>query len=253
VSDQVAPTTWLVVPCFNEAARLDRDGFFSLLDESVGVVLVDDGSTDDTAEILRAWSAADERVACLILPRNQGKGEAVRAGLRWALDHDAAFVGYIDADLATPPSEVHRLLGVLRDHDDLAVVMGSRVMRLGSALERQGHRHFTGRLYATAASYALNIPVYDTQCGAKFFRVTPTFRHAVASPFGSRWSFDVRLLQRLLDGAPDAPGLPLSSFYEVPLNEWRDVAGSKVRLVSAARAFAELWPVARTRRRSLRR
>ena len=119
-------------------------------------------------------------------------------------------------------------------------VFGSRVARLGSRIERSPVRHYSGRVFATVASVALGVAVYDTQCGAKVFRVNPNFIAAIESPFRSAWSFDVILLQRLLDGTPELPGLPVASFLEVPLDAWSDVGGSKVGLLGSVTA---LWDV----------
>ena len=69
---------------------------------------------------------------------------------------------------------------------------------MGTDIRRSAVRHYTGRLFATAGSLVLGVPVYDTQCGAKAFRVTDALRAALAEPFVSRWAFDVEVLGRLL-------------------------------------------------------
>ena len=110
-------------------------------------------------------------------------------------------------------------------------------------------RHYLGRAYATLASMALGISVYDTQCGAKVFRVNETFVDALVQPFPSQWTLDVELLHRLLGGGAAVPGLPATAFAELPLETWRDVGGSKLRLGSALRALVDLARIARSRRR----
>ena len=80
-------------------------------------------------------------------------------------------VGYFDADLATPVAELERLLAVIGKDPQLEAVLASRVALLGHSIQRKPTRHYLGRLYATAASLALGVAVYDTQCGAKLFRV----------------------------------------------------------------------------------
>ena len=127
-------------------------------------------------------------------------------------------------------------------------VFGSRVARLGSHIGRSAFRHYTGRVFATSASWALAVAVYDTQCGAKVFRVNENLVAAIETPFRSSWSFDVRLCQRLFDGTSELPGLPVSSFLEMPLEEWNDVAGSKVGVLGSAAALYDVLAIGVARR-----
>jgi hypothetical protein len=165
----------------------------------------------------------------------------------------ASIVGYLDADLATPGSEVVRMVGLLETKPELMAVFGSRIARLGSHIERSAVRHYTGRVFATAASVALGVAVYDTQCGAKVFRVSNNLNAAIQTPFRSAWSFDVLLCQRLLDGATGLPGLPVTSFLEMPLERWTDVAGSKLDLRGSLAALADVLVVGFARRRKKQR
>jgi glycosyltransferase involved in cell wall biosynthesis len=239
----------VVVPCFNEARRLDEGAFRDLAQtRRVRLLFVDDGSTDGTGAILERLQQSNESIDVLGLPRNVGKAEAVRHGLRRAIGMGAAIVGYFDADLATPGTELLRMVDILESRVDLMAVFGSRVVRLGSHIERRPFRHYTGRVFATAASVALGVAVYDTQCGAKVFRVDATFKAAIEEPFRSAWSFDVLLCQRLLDGTSDLPGLPIDSFLEMPLDIWRDVGGSNVTLWGSARALWDLLVLGMARR-----
>lgn len=240
----------LVIPCFNEEARLQPDAFAALLeDPRVELLFVNDGSTDGTeAALQRIAGAHRERIRVLSLEENLGKAEAVRRGMREALLSKPYGIGYLDADLATPPSEILRLLRVLYDRD-VAVVLGSRIALLGRHIERSAARHYLGRLFATLASAALSLPVYDTQCGAKVFRATESLRAALAEPFISRWAFDVELIGRLVRGGPSAPALDITAFHEEPLLEWHDVAGSKLRATHMARSLYDLGQIARDLRR----
>ena len=222
----------IVIPCFNEATRLDPEGIDELLrDATASVLLVDDGSTDDTRAVLRAIAQRNGgRVDVLALDENVGKAEAVRRGLSVAIDGGADFVAYLDADFATPSAEMGRILDVLRDSTRLKAALGARVALLGSDIERKPHRHYLGRLFATAASMILGVSVYDTQCGAKAFRVDDNLRAALQEPFRSRWAFDVELLDRLLSGMDDGAGRDaVDAIAEVPLRRWRDVRGSKLK------------------------
>lgn len=227
------PRLTIVVPCFNEAARLDRQAFLSFVaeNESVRFLFVNDGSTDRTGDLLQELSReAPGRLEGLTLVRNSGKAEAVRQGVLAALDQRPDFIGYWDADLATPLSAIPPLLEVLLSVPSAQMVLGSRVRLLGRTIERRAMRHYFGRVFATAASLSLGIAVYDTQCGAKILRVTARTRSLFDAPFTSRWIFDVELLARLLEGRSAAEREEAGRFLlEYPLMEWRDVAGSKVR------------------------
>lgn len=220
------PEAVVVVPCFNEERRLSDEDFLALAAApGMRLLFVDDGSTDRTRERVRVLSArGNGRVDLLELGANRGKGEAVRMGLLRALERSPEAVGYVDADLSTPVDEIVRLHGEL-ERRGVAVVMGARVRMLGSRIERRAVRHYLGRVFATGASILLALPVYDTQCGAKFFRVGEPLRRALERPFRSRWAFDVELIGRLLVGSPPVPA---SDFLEVPLRRWSDVSGSRL-------------------------
>jgi glycosyltransferase involved in cell wall biosynthesis len=239
-------TISLAIPCFNEAARLPRDAVRQLVrDSDLHLVLVDDGSSDGTAAVLEALRAeAPDRIDVVVMPRNRGKAEAVRQGLRSALDR-ADVVGYADADFSTPADELLRLAAAIRASGADAVI-GSRVAHLGAHIERNPVRHYLGRVFATGASTVLGRPIYDTQCGAKFIRVSDALRAALTHPFRSRWAFDVELLGRLWAAEP---GLVI---VEEPLRRWVDVRGSKVRPTAMIRAGLELVLIAGDLRRARR-
>lgn len=239
-------TAAVVVPCYDEAPRFDVDAFVGLAAKVDRLILVDDGSTDGTLQLLgEVAQLAGDGVTVLRLARNGGKAEAVRAGMNAALDAGAEVVAYFDADLATPVDELLRLIEALVADAARSVVLASRVGLLGHAIERRMTRHYLGRLYATAASVTLGVPVYDTQCGAKVFRDAPALRAALADPFPDQWAFDVELLARLLHPAGGVAPLAADEIVEVPLRAWRDVAGSKVRPVASVRAVLALWGVRR--------
>ena len=234
----------IVVPCFNEETRLKVDAFrqFNDRDRSIRFLFVNDGSTDRTGTVLESLSDWDPtRFAVCNLPINGGKGEAVRSGVRSAIESEPEYVGFWDADLATPLEVIHQFCDVLDDRPDLQVVIGSRVRLLGRSIDRRVTRHISGRIFATAASLALGLPVYDTQCGAKLFRVTPALQHVFATEFTSKWIFDVEILARIvrLDGEWDGERSE-AGIYEYPLDCWRDVSGSKLQPIDILRSAWEI-------------
>jgi glycosyltransferase involved in cell wall biosynthesis len=242
--------TIIVVPCYNEARRLRPAAFDQLLqDASLAVIFVDDGSTDGTTELILRHFAGHEGVDVLTLAENVGKGEAVRRGLLDAIERGASIVAYLDADLASPLSELTRLLQRLDARADVAVALGSRVRLLGHHIDRSASRHFQGRIFATAASLILGLSVYDTQCGLKAFRVTDALVDALSRPFKSRWVFDVELLGRLVSGPHQ---LRPDEFVEIPLLEWQDIGGSNLSMRSRARSLVDLVFVVGPELRSLR-
>ena len=239
----------VVVPCYNEAKRLDRDALLELAaNPSVRLLFVDDGSTDSTGELLRALADASGDVEVLSLATNQGKAEAVRRGMGRALQGPSPFVGYYDGDLATPPRELLRLVAAIDARPDVECVLGARVALLGTTIERRPFRHYAGRLFASAASTALGVSVYDTQCGAKVFRSGAALRAAVDRPFRSRWAFDVELLDRLLRGGAAVPAIRPEQLLEVPLQAWRDVSGSGMSLRGGLEAFLDVGRIGWQRR-----
>jgi dolichyl-phosphate beta-glucosyltransferase len=252
------PRLTVVVPCYNEADRLDPAPLVAFVDghPDMSLLLVDDGSKDATGALLdRVAVEHPGRIRTLALTPNRGKAEAVREGMCDALAAGAGIVGYLDADLSTPPAQIDDLLAVLQ-RPGVHAAIGSRVGMLGYDIERSAVRHYLGRVFATAASVILRTRVYDTQCGAKLFRAGPALSEALSVAFLSRWAFDVELLGRLLIGTPAAAPLPLAAIVEVPLPVWHDVEGSKLGLGGMARTARELVLVANdmaARRRAMRK
>ncbi len=247
--------TVIVVPCYNEAARLDVERFaaFASAQEQASLLFVDDGSLDETGRVLAALAArAPDRMAVLRVEPNGGKANAVRAGALQAVSGGAERVGYWDADLSTPLDAVSRLQAVLDARPAVLGVLGSRVRMLGTRIERSGVRHYAGRVFATLASLVLRLAVYDTQCGAKLFRVSPAFRAAIAAPFRSRWAFDVELLARMDLASRAAGGPPVAELVvELPLEEWRHIGGSKLGPTAMVQATLELLAMRGNARRDV--
>jgi glycosyltransferase involved in cell wall biosynthesis len=239
-----ALTATVVVPCFDEARRLDPSAFraFAAPRPWLRFVFVDDGSRDATRAILEDLAGDPSGGFALVaLERNRGKAEAVRAGMERVLAGSAHLVGFWDADLATPLAELDRFRAWFAADPALEIVLGSRVRLLGHRVERSAPRHYFGRIAATCVSQLLRLAVYDTQCGAKLFRATPAVREAFQAPFLTRWEFDVEILARWL-GHHRARGSanPEARLREVPVQEWRDVAGSRLRARDFLRAPLEL-------------
>jgi len=234
-------STIVVVPCYNEAQRLDRARFLAFARQSptTRLLLVNDGSIDRTGELLhQLQSESAERILTHSLAQNSGKAEAVRQGLLRALAYKPAAVGYWDADLATPLEAIPQFQAVLDRREQLSLVIGSRLMLLGHAVQRNAFRKYLGKTFARVASVMLGLPFQDTQCGAKLFRVSPKLYTIFGTPFVTRWLFDVEIFARMTrligrDGLRQ-------SCYELPLDEWQEIGGSKLRHSDFGRIGREL-------------
>jgi dolichyl-phosphate beta-glucosyltransferase len=241
----------LVVPCFNEAERMPFARYEAFVASAsapdVGFVLVNDGSTDATLSRLEDLARSDPtRFRVLDRPPNRGKAEAVRAGMLHALGLDATFVGYWDADLATPLEELPRFVRVLEERPLCEVVFGARVQLMGRSIRRSALRHYLGRVFATLASETVGLPIYDTQCGAKLFRAGPRAGALFAEPFLTRWLFDVELVARIVaSGGTNGRARAGDAIYELPLRTWHDAGGSKVRLRDFPRSLLDLLAIRR--------
>jgi dolichyl-phosphate beta-glucosyltransferase len=225
-------TRCIIIPCYNEAVRLNEGRIEKYLAQGTGtfLVFVNDGSTDNTSGLLHMLgNHYPERLVVLDLEANYGKAEAIRQGMLFALrEIKPDLAGYMDADLATPFSEMDRLFSYLHQHRTVEVIFGSRIKRMGSRIERTPVRHYFGRVLATLISILLRLPVYDSQCGAKVMTAAKA-----AALFGEAfltvWLFDVELLYRhiILYGTERT----IQEVYEYPLYEWNESRGSKIRFI----------------------
>ncbi len=235
------------VPCYNEANRLPIDQFMAFDSDRYDrkFIFVNDGSTDSTLQVLESLCArAPSRYYIHNLTRNVGKAEATRAGLLLAFRENPDYVGFWDADLATPLNAINDFCQLLDSNASIEMIFGARVRLLGRDIRRRALRHYPGRIFATAASLMLGLTVYDTQCGAKLFRATSKMKPLFEEPFVTRWLFDVEIIARIIR-ARRGTTLPQAeeAIYEFPLHEWRDVPGSKVKPKDFVVAFVELWMI----------
>ena len=236
----MTPRWSVVIPAFNEAHRLPPFlekvvAYFEGRDEPYEVIVVDDGSTDGTAELVEARDLATVRV--LRLPANAGKGSAVRAGM---LAARGAYRLFADADGATPIEELKRLEPVLVAGAD--VVIGSRVLvDPGVSVTTRSHRVAAGRLFNWLVARMGLRGIADSQCGFKAFTAPAAARlfDALAT---EGCGFAVELLLRAR-----AAGCRI---VEVPVN-WADQAGSKVGVLRHGPGM--LWQIVQARRRVGRR
>ncbi len=212
----------VVVPAFNEQDRIAESlssihRYLSCRSETFELLVVDDGSTDSTCEVVESFAAEHPHSTLIRTSPNRGKGHAVRIGV---LRARGSFILFSDADLATPIEELESLLSAV--HTGRAVAIGSRAARGAVLAVRQPwYRELAGRSLNQLVRRLAVPAVRDTQCGFKLFRrdaAHDLFGRSVEDGFG----FDVEVLHLATRRG--------YSVAEVPV-AWRHREGSKVRIV----------------------
>lgn len=188
------PAYSIVIPAFNESQRiassLDQILYFLARQNwDAEVIVVNDGSRDDTAEIVRQYSAKNAIVRLIENPGNRGKGYSVRNGVMHA---GGELILFADADLSSPIQEASKLFAALRNGADVAI--GSRWLDPELMTERQPiFRQIAGRVFNLLNRVILGLAFKDTQCGMKAF--TGTTAHQIFSrQHIERWGFDPEIL-----------------------------------------------------------
>jgi dolichyl-phosphate beta-glucosyltransferase len=184
----------IVIPAYNESARLGRSldrvlDFVRQQGWDAEVIVVDDGSRDATADLVREYGRTNSIVRLLQNPGNRGKGYSVRSGM---LSARGSIVLFTDADLSSPIEEAPKLLEALKAGADVAI--GSRWLRSELQTQRQSMaRQVLGRVYNVLLRALLGLQFKDTQCGFKAFR-----RSAAKALFPLQkiegWGFDPEIL-----------------------------------------------------------
>jgi glycosyltransferase involved in cell wall biosynthesis len=189
-----SPNYSIVIPAYNESGRILAT--LKSVVECVRargwraeVLVVNDGSTDRTAEIVREFQKGAPEVRLLENPGNRGKGYSVRAGMLTAV---AEIVMFTDADLSAPIEEAERLFAAIEGGADIAI--GSRWLESGRQTHRQPlYRQFFGRCFNAVTRFVMGLHFADTQCGFKAFT-----RAAAQTVFKlqtiERWGFDPEIL-----------------------------------------------------------
>lgn len=214
----------VVIPFYNEVERINLENFYQIFNRfpHYNFLLVDDGSLDKTIEILEQFKSKFSNVEVLKLTKNVGKAEAIRFAVLSISDAD--FISYFDADLATPFSELDKLIQFSIQNPNYKMVMGARIKLIGNGVKRSLKRHYFGRIFATIVSqFVLKVAVYDTQCGAKVIDFNVAKR-IFDKPFVSKWLFDVELLKRL----QKTHNLK-DTVKEIPLEKWEEIGNSKIK------------------------
>jgi dolichyl-phosphate beta-glucosyltransferase len=221
----MTPDVSIIIPAYNESERLGPPlnliiDFLSGSEERFEVIIVDDGSSDDTAEIARGIFKSAPNIASQVIryEQNRGKGFAVRTGLKAA---SAKIALFSDADLSTPISEMSKLTDPIRS-GEFDVTFGSRALdRSLIGTHQPWRREQGGKVMNLIIRKMSGLPFSDTQCGFKAFNLDK-FKPMLDLMQIDRFGFDIEFLFVAAHN-----GLRLK---EIPVR-WNDVAGSKVSIV----------------------
>jgi dolichyl-phosphate beta-glucosyltransferase len=241
------PHLAIIIPAYNEQERLGPTlariaEYARTLDFDTEIWVVNDGSSDDTAKLVKCVAESEPLVHLLDCEQNQGKGAAVRRGM---LEIDAEWLLMSDADLATPIEELDKLWPHVNEHTPIAI--GSRPLKESELEVRQPwYREFMGRAFNLAVRTLGIKGIADTQCGFKLYRqdvARDIFSRSKIDGFG--FDFEVLMIARDLGYA----------IAEVPIR-WQHKEGSKVNLlrdgVRMLRELMLLRVAGRSRRIALR-
>jgi dolichyl-phosphate beta-glucosyltransferase len=222
----------IVIPAYNEGHRLGATldkvlGYVREQGWNAEVVVVNDGSRDNTAELVRSFAAKDPALRLIENPGNRGKGYAVRNGM---LNARGEVIVFSDADLSSPIEEMPKLLAALAAGADIA--MGSRWLRAELQTHRQSlHRQLFGRIFNGLNRVILGLQFKDTQCGFKAF-TRQAAQMILPLQRIERWGFDPEILF-------------LARKFGLRVEEvavrWGHVGGTRINpLMDGARMFQEM-------------
>lgn len=219
------PAFSLIIPAYNEAQRIGDTlvqtlSYLRAISPGSELIVVDDGSSDGTADVVRSAFATAGEIECRLIQHspNRGKGAAVRDGLRAATRPIALFS---DADLSTPIEEASKLVEPIHA-GQVDVAFGSRALDRKLIGTRQSWgREQGGRVFNLLVRVSTGLPFWDTQCGFKAFQLE-AFRPVLEKAHSDGFGFDVELLY-----LANAAGLRMR---EIPVR-WNHHEGSKVHFV----------------------
>jgi len=235
----------VVIPCFNEAKRLNTSFFLKLIEQiDCTLIFIDDGSTDGTDEILRSkFSDLSIDAQIITFLSNTGKATAISKGLEVALKLNKKFLVFCDADSSISIEDIEKLYRHIKQNDNCDLVSGARVPLSGSDVVRKDFRKWIGRIVATLVSEMTHIAVYDPMSPLKIYRLERFHGIENFKP-RTRWLGEVELMFFVFKANKD-----LFTIDELAINFWRDKEGGHIGLRSSmvlTRDFIELRKVIRS-------
>jgi dolichol-phosphate mannosyltransferase len=232
----------VVIPTYNEAGSIEKvlDRVLAT-DRRAEVLVVDDGSPDGTAALVRAMAAADDRLHLLERSAKQGLGAAYRAGFAWGLERDYDAMVEMDADLSHPPERLPALLDGL---DQADLVIGSRYVPGGATVNWSPLRKAISRGGNAYVRLALRLPVHDATAGYRAYRRAVLEVLPVAAVQSNGYCFQVEMVHRAWQEGFQVIEVPIT-FTE------RAVGVSKMsrQIVAEALWRVTVWALSGGRRR----
>ncbi|WP_281989602.1 response regulator [Aquimarina aggregata] len=234
----------VVIPCYNEETRILSKEFTDFTHSNLGYHLcfVNDGSTDNTLEVLKKLSEGrEDNISVYNCEKNGGKGEAVRQGvLHLAKDPQLDYIGYLDADLSTDFKDFDDLVKTI-ESSKFKIVSGSRMSRMGANITKESARKIISKTINLIIRNILSMSFNDTQCGAKIMDreiVNEMFREK----FITKWLFDVEIFMKMRKfyGKEKA----ISYICEQPLKRWIHADGSKLSMKDSVKIVGQLAQIA---------
>jgi len=213
----------IIIPAYNEELRISSTlerlhNYLTANSWEYEIIVVDDGSSDNTAAVVEKFSRKYESIKLIRYPENAGKGYAIRTGV---LSSRGSLLLMCDADMSTPIEEIEKLLPFLREGYDIAI--GSRALAESDLMVRQPwYRELMGRIFNIFVKIMVMKGLNDTQCGFKLFNGDIS-RRLFEKGFIDGFSFDVEVLFLAGKGG--------YKIKEVPI-KWLNSPLSKVKIAS---------------------
>lgn len=237
------PFLSIVIPAYNELDNLDKgilddaDCYLKTKKYDWEVIIVDDGSTDGSAEKISSWIKSHPGWSLIKNP-HQGKAASVKTGI---IKAKGDYILFTDFDQATPLSEVEKLLPFIKK--DYQIAIGSREVKGSRRLNEPWHRHLMGKVFNFAVQTIVIGGIHDTQCGFKLFT-----NQAAKDLFNNLIVYGNGIEKQAFTGAFDVELLYIAQkrgfgIAEVPVS-WRHVTTNRVNpLRDSVRMFFDLLKI----------
>ncbi len=218
-------TRTIIIPYFNEERRFPVSDFVENVKrlKNINLILVDDGSTDNlTSKIFNTIKKQKiENVTIIKKECNLGKAAALQTGFLYGISINSKEIGFLDADFSTSLEELINLFEILESTNAEAVI-GSRQLNPQSFIKGRIHRMILGRIFSKIIRHYFQINLFDTQCGAKVFKVNKVLKNSLKQPIINPWLYDLQLLLPILKFS--------GTVKEVALKEWIHKNDSKFNI-----------------------